>query len=138
MNTHCTISTPQHKDGKVYRFHKQSGTFDFGTLLFTPYRGQGVGGDHCVQFSSIAQFRASEHAATATKLQYVWWPRLRPHFGFIKGDPHKTPAAFHLCYRWSLWLGWLEVRCWLSPVESIAAVAEYLKPKNTISHGSNT
>lgn len=128
----CTISTPQFKDNKVHHYHKQSGRFDDKTMLFTPYRQLGVGGDHAVQFASLDQFAAARtdtvHQAFKDKYQLVWWRR--PHVGFIRGNPHKQPAAFHLIYRWSLWLGWLEVRRWLTPQQSFEAVLQYMKRSN--------
>jgi hypothetical protein len=55
----CEIKTPQFKDGKIYRYHRQSGIFNTDTLLFSPNLGmfgQWCNGDHPVQFGNIKQF----------------------------------------------------------------------------------
>ena len=54
MKIECAIETPQHKDGKVWYYHKQAGLFDEDTLLFTPYNY--ATGNHNVQFNSLEQF----------------------------------------------------------------------------------
>lgn len=59
-------------------------------------------------------------------IQYVRWTD-RWHFGFIKGNPLKQPAAFHLIYKWSLWLGYLEIRKFMTEDEMAEALKIYHK-----------
>lgn len=44
---------------------------------------------------------------------------------FIKGDPKKGPAAFHLIYKWSLFLGWFEIRKFMTTEEMKKALEIY-------------
>jgi len=58
MSQHnCKISTPQHKDGKVYRYHTQEGVFDDETLKFIP--NFKLFSNHEVQFQSVRRWQNS-------------------------------------------------------------------------------
>jgi hypothetical protein len=57
-------------------------------------------------------------------IQIVKW-RDRWHFCFIMGNPLKQPAAFHLIYKWSLWLGFIEIRKFMTPEEMENALKIY-------------
>jgi hypothetical protein len=61
--------------------------------------------------------------------QFIWWRDWHFHFGFIKGNPLKNPLAFHLIYKWGLWLGCIEIRRFLTEEERRIAVEIYLKNK---------
>lgn len=56
--------------------------------------------------------------------QFVNWYRWKG-FRFTKGDPNKQPAAFHLIYKWSLFLGWFEIRKFLNDEEGNEALKIY-------------
>lgn len=60
-------------------------------------------------------------------IQFIWWRDW--HFGFIKGNPLKNPAAFHLIYKWSLWLGYLEIRKFMTDNERATVMSIYLNNK---------
>lgn len=62
---------------------------------------------------------------TIKPIQFVWWRKF--HIGFIKGNPVKQPAAFHLIYKWSLWIGFLEIRKFLNEKEMAKALEIYHK-----------
>ncbi|HNQ69633.1 MAG TPA: hypothetical protein PKN32_14770 [Bacteroidales bacterium] len=57
------------------------------------------------------------------KYQLVKWREF--HICFIRGNPLRLPAAFHLIYKWSLWLGWWEVRKFLTDAEMKKALQIY-------------
>lgn len=65
--------------------------------------------------------------AKEPKYQYILWRRWRPYFGLIRGNPLKHPIAFHLIYKWSLWLGWFEIRKFYTLAESTEAMLVYLE-----------
>jgi len=50
----CTISTPQHKNGKVDFWHRQDGVFDTFTFKFVPNKKEGF--NHTVQFENFSDF----------------------------------------------------------------------------------
>jgi len=59
-------------------------------------------------------------------IQFInWFKDGKPTFRFIRGNPLKQPAAFHLIYKWSLWLGWWEIRKFLSEKEMERALQIY-------------
>jgi hypothetical protein len=59
-------------------------------------------------------------------IQFVnWFGDHKPTFRFIKGNPLKKPAAFHLIYKWSLWLGWWEIRKFMTDDEMKRALQIY-------------
>ena len=62
-------------------------------------------------------------------VQIIWWREWHFHFGFIKGDPLKKPAAFHLIYKWGLWLGFMEIRKFLTDKDREIALAQYIRNK---------
>jgi hypothetical protein len=66
-------------------------------------------------------------------IQFVRWPDWHG-FHFIKGDPLKTPAAFHLIYKWDLWLGWIEIRMFLSDTKRIEAFNIYETKNSQMDH----
>ena len=51
----CTIRTPQFRNGKIWYFHVQDGTFNYLTKTFIPDDKEH--GNHVVRFGSIRQFR---------------------------------------------------------------------------------
>ena len=59
-------------------------------------------------------------------IQFVKWTD-RWHFKFVKGNPVKYPAAFHLIYKWSLWLGCFEIRKFMTDSEMRKALETYHK-----------
>jgi hypothetical protein len=59
-------------------------------------------------------------------IQVVKWTD-KPHFGFIRGNPAKQPSAFHLIYKWSLWLGFIEIRKFLTEEEMKERLEKYNK-----------
>jgi hypothetical protein len=124
MKTPCTISTPQFVDGRVHHYHRQSGTFDTATLLFTPYRANGVGGDHAVQFSTLAEWITS-CAIERGKMQFHW--NARPHFGFVRSNASHTRIPHQLCIRWILYAGFLTITQLMTPEEVMLAVTQYLR-----------
>jgi hypothetical protein len=63
-------------------------------------------------------------------IQFVWWYKF--HIRFIKGNPLKNPAAFHLIYKWSLWLGFLEIRKFMNLKEMGQAMMIYTKNTNIL------
>jgi len=65
------------------------------------------------------------HKKGMKQIQFVFWRYGKPHFGYIRGNPLNVPAAFHLIYKWSLWLGWLEVRKFLTDEERKQALNIY-------------
>lgn len=59
-------------------------------------------------------------------IQFVNWGFLNKwHFGFIRGNPLKQPAAFHLIYKWSIWIGFIEIRKFLTDKEMGKALKIY-------------
>jgi hypothetical protein len=58
--------------------------------------------------------------------QFVYWPEHSFTLAFIKGNPTKQPAAFHLIYKWSLWLGWFEIRKFLTDDQREDALRIYI------------
>ena len=56
--------------------------------------------------------------------QLVNWKEWKG-FHFFKGDPTKSPAAFHLIYKWSMFFGWFEVRKFLTTEEMNKALKIY-------------
>jgi len=48
-------------------------------------------------------------------------------FGFLKGDPLKQPAAFHLIYKWSLWFAFIEIRKFMTDEEMRIALRIYVR-----------
>jgi hypothetical protein len=80
--------------------------------------------------------KASKKQSWWSLIQFVKWPDWHG-FHFVKGNPLKEPAAFHLIYKWSLWLGWIEIRKFLTQDElikamakfSLIAISQYLKEK---------
>ena len=59
--------------------------------------------------------------------QFVnWYPEWHG-FHFIKSNPLKKPEAFHLIYKWSLWLGWWEIRKFMTDKEMEKALEIYKK-----------
>lgn len=128
MRIPCTIRTPQHADGCVHHYHTQEGIFDDVTLKFEPYRW--AGGDHSVQFTSVAQWRECT-VAQPRKLQFIFWWNKVPRLGFARyrvGDHHTL--AFQLYYNWSIQFGWWEVRQFKSDRERDAALTVYLAQKD--------
>ena len=61
------------------------------------------------------------------KYQFIWWRDWHFHFGFIKGNPIKRPSAFHLIYKWCIWLGFIEIRKFLTEEEQEEALNKYRK-----------
>ena len=57
------------------------------------------------------------------RYQLVSWGEFK-YVGFIRGNLTQ-PAAYYLIYKWSLWLGWWEVRRWLTDDEMQAALRAY-------------
>jgi len=58
--------------------------------------------------------------------QFVnWFKDGKPTFRFIRGNPLKQPTAFHFIYKWSLWLGWWEIRKFLTDEEMKIALDKY-------------
>jgi hypothetical protein len=58
----CQISTPQFKDGKIWRYHRQFGTFNTKTMIFEPATSEmfrWANGDHEVHFSNMRDFKKS-------------------------------------------------------------------------------
>ena len=61
------------------------------------------------------------------KIQFIdWYPEWHG-IHFIKGNPVKQPAAFHLIYKYSLWLGYWEIRKFLTDEEMRKALEIYHK-----------
>jgi hypothetical protein len=61
-------------------------------------------------------------------LQFIHWPSDHKRcFLFIKGNPLSDPAAFHLIYKWSLWIGRIEIRKFLTDQEMKRALEIYVK-----------
>jgi hypothetical protein len=59
-------------------------------------------------------------------IQIVWWRDWHFHFGFVKGNPLKKPLAFHIIYKWGIWLGCIEIRKFLTEEERTAAIKIYI------------
>lgn len=57
MTEMVTIKTPQHKNGKIDRWHTQKGTIDKKTWVFTPLNK--TNGDHEVHFHNEANFKSA-------------------------------------------------------------------------------
>lgn len=58
--------------------------------------------------------------------QFINWHKFKG-FTYLKGDPNKQPAAFHLIYKWSLFLGWFEIRKFLDDKQMEQALNIYNK-----------
>ena len=58
-------------------------------------------------------------------IQYInWYPEWH-RIRFIKSNPLQQPAAFHLIYKWSLWLGFWEIRKFMTDEEMAKALEIY-------------
>lgn len=58
------------------------------------------------------------------EIQFIKWNEWHG-FHFIRGNPLKLPSAFHLIYKWSIWLGWWEIRKFLTEKEMEQALKIY-------------
>jgi hypothetical protein len=54
-------------------------------------------------------------------IQYITW-RTWHGIRFVKGFPLLYPESFHLIYKWSIFIGWLEIRKFLTAPEQAQAV----------------
>ena len=63
-------------------------------------------------------------------LQFIKWYPEWHGFHFIRGNPLKEPAAFHLIYKWSVHFGFWEVRRFLSDTKRHEALNIYKHNKS--------
>jgi len=62
-------------------------------------------------------------------IQFInWFPDWHWVY-FIRSNPIKQPAAFHLIYKWSLHLGFWEIRKFQTEKEMAESLKEYNKIK---------
>jgi hypothetical protein len=63
------------------------------------------------------------------RLQFIKWDGWHG-FHFFWGAANKKPAAFHLIYKWSLFIGFWEIRMFLTDKELKRRFKEYERQVN--------
>jgi hypothetical protein len=62
-------------------------------------------------------------------VQFISWFPEWHGIHFTNGNPKKKPSAFHLIYKWSIWVGYWEIRKFLTDEEMGNSLKIYKEQK---------
>jgi hypothetical protein len=73
----------------------------------------------------ILAYLIEKYREIKRNIQFVNWCFRWQGFHFFKGNPLKHPLAFHLIYKWALYLGYFEIRMFMTEKERAKAFKIY-------------